>query len=258
MGQAARIIAPLVLAPLATEQSKKLGRWYDGENGFNAANENTRTSITDPLPQKTPSPPPPKLDDKTEFPATPPNIPELEGRPINEILKNDPVIFQAMHDDVIREFQRPLHSNRGDEWTVKGNTIIATEILPKALAKYGPKKSASYRHIGGANDKDGNSLKEQHRRNIETGGLAGSSNPDITAEIDGDIHDFNTGDVLQDGRTGIARERRSFANLAKNVGTGLAGFLPKLRPGMDPEEWYERTLRLVEEYLERAYGPPRK
>ena len=182
----------------------------------------------------------------------------IEGRPINEVMKNDPVIFQALRDEVIREFQKPLHAHKSDEWTIKGHTVIVTDILPKKLAKYGPEKVASYRHTGGANGKDGKPLKEPYFPNIDTGGVAGSSNADLGIEIDGDQHFFNTGNTLIDGRTGVALERRNFVKLGRNVGSKLVGFLPKLRPTSDEREWYDRTSKLIEEYLERVYGPPKK
>ena len=52
------------------------------------------------------------IDNKEEFPAAPPEIPKLSGRPISEVLKNDPIIFQALRDEV----KSVAMSKSIDEW----------------------------------------------------------------------------------------------------------------------------------------------
>jgi len=247
-----------LLAPFAKKAGEDLKRWWDAPDLAvpEAANSNERTSITDPLPPLPDPIDPPKIDDKTEFPGTPPDIPMIEGRPINEVMKNDPVIFQALRDEIIREFQAAVHVHRRSPLTVEDNTELATDIIPTVLAEWGPEFASTYEHIHGAMDKDGNYKKERYLKNIETGGSKGSSHADLSAKILDQIHDFNTGKMLKDGR-GDAWERGSFANLAKNNGNDLVAFFPK-RSGMSHAEWREKCMNIAREYFTRKYGPPKK
>jgi hypothetical protein len=213
--------------------------------------------IVDPFPLIPEPIDPPKFDNKTEFPAAPPEIPKLNGIPINEVMKNDPVIFQALRDDVIREFSRPLESHPGDETTQEGNRIIATDIIPKVIALWGAAHGA-FQHLAGGIDKDGSRRSERYLPNRETQQRLGSSNADLTFGDGEETHHFNTGKTRKDGRTPIASEGRQLENLARNAGEDAAGFLPKLRPGMDRSEWYERTYKMAVEHFTKHWGPPLK
>lgn len=236
----------------ALDLGKKMQRWWDGNQWPDPApaNENKRTTVIDPFPLRPEPVEPPKIDNKTEFPASPPELPKLNGIPINEVMKNDPVVFQALRDEVIKEFQAAVHSHRGSPLTIGNNTELVTDIIPGVLEEWGPETASTFKHTHGAMDKDGNYKKERYLKNIETGGRKGSSNADASAEILGQMHDFNTG-------KNNAWERGSFTNLVKNNGAGLAEFFPK-EDGMTHAEWRERCINIAREYFTRIYGPPKK
>lgn len=199
---------------------------------------------------------------KTEFPASPPELPKLEGRPINEILRNEPMIFQELSDEIKRELTRPWESHRGDPVTQMWNSRVANVLIPKVLNLWGPDAKKDVKHVGGATDSEGERIPEEHLRNqdipLGQDGRKGSSNPDLTLEhtpTDKKIH-FNTGKTLKDGRTGISIERKSAERLAKNVGEDLSGFLPKYRPGMDIHVIDEVTMEILKEIFTEVLGPP--
>jgi hypothetical protein len=72
---------PLPLGPVK-ELGDQLRRWWDGNQWPEPANGNERTSIANPIPPLPPQSPPPKIDNKTEFPASGPEVPSKLITPI--------------------------------------------------------------------------------------------------------------------------------------------------------------------------------
>lgn len=236
----------------------------NGGKGGNAL-PSKRTDIGVPPPPVPPREPDKrKPSNKEEFPARPGEIPKLGGRPINEIIKNNPLIFEVLKEEFRKELTKPLHANRGDPFTQGWNKDIATEIVPIVLSKWGPDTNSHVEHTHGAHSSEGRYLKEAYRRNVKTKGVKGSSNADLSFEVprksDGNkttLH-LNTGKTLKDGKTGIANERSQMERLAQNARDEIARFLPKLRPGMDRAKIEKRTEAMLTEYFTDIFGPPSK
>ncbi|MBL4690341.1 MAG: hypothetical protein JKY68_02615 [Rhodospirillales bacterium] len=230
-------------------------------------NSRPRTDIAPPLPP-TPGFEPPDDNDrppaKTESPAEPPKLPTLKGRPINEVMRNDPLIFQEISEELRKEFNRPLESHPGNQVTQDWNKRVANDIFNDAIRLWGPEKKKEFDHTGGASDADGERKPEDYLPNkdvpIGQDGRKGSSNPDIThthLPTDKKIY-TNTGRTLKDGRTGVAHERRSYKVLLKNAVENLAIFLPKYRPGMDEDAMAKIAKKIYVEELTKLWGPPPK
>ncbi|MAN80670.1 MAG: hypothetical protein CMM77_02905 [Rhodospirillaceae bacterium] len=230
--------------------------------------DRTATKRTDIAPT---FPPPPGYEpapeefrkaQKTEFPAEPPEIPKLGGFPINELMRNEPLVFQAISDEFRRQLAAPVESHPGNPDTIWWNGHIANDLIPKVLSLWGPKIHEEFAHFGGGTDEDGNRKPELHLRNrdipIGQDGRKGSSNPDLSFKHGptGSLLHFNTGRTLKDGRTGISIERKSFARLTKNAGDHFAGFLPKYRAGMDIDELDYTTMDILKEIFTQLLGPP--
>jgi len=128
----------------------------------------------------------------------------------------------------------------------------------------GSNAAENFKHVGGAKDTDGKPVREIYlpNKDVSVGqyGRKGSSNPDITYHYkptETDLH-LNTGKMRKDGKTGIASERRSLANMVKNAGRPLASLLPKSRPGMDVEDLDQAAKEVLREQLTKLLGPPAK
>lgn len=151
---------------------------------------------------------------------------------------------EALADEFVKEITKPLEAHRGDATTKKGNNIVAREcrdILEEEFSDL----LGKIKHVGGARkDGKGRRLPEKYLRNEdEPDPRQGSSHPDLTWQYkDGDQKTHahaNTVTTNKDGRTPTAEERRSFDSLVEKVGAELATAIPKLRPGMDEDDYRE-------------------
>jgi peptidoglycan hydrolase-like protein with peptidoglycan-binding domain len=156
---------------------------------------------------------------------------------------------EALADDFVKELLKPLEAHRGDDTTKKGNDIVAREC--KAILKEEfPDLLGKIEHIGGAT-KDGKgetTLPEKYvpnkaRRAAKLDARPGSSHPDLTWRHEDDGKETrahaNTVTTKKDGETPTTREQSSFDRLVENVGAELATAIPKLRPGMDEDDYRE-------------------
>ncbi len=218
-------------------------------------NASPRSEIADPMPS---SPPPLEPDDnrfpnKEEYPAEGPKLPGLEGLPAKEPTKPEPLIFEALREEIRKELSKPSQANPGDKWTIKGNELIAGDVLDEILDEYPDEVKDAIKHMGGAGK------KEEYMPDEQTG-MKGSSFPDITLE---DIR-YNTklraltGLMLKDGRTPISRERRQVYGVRDKSDSGdIVAALPKLRPGMDIDEFKNRAKEALRPYIHAWIGKPK-
>lgn len=249
--------------------------------GMGLGLEVMRDLLRRPRPEDTLDYHPPSSGDSDAPPAGPPpaeppenepgskrKIPTFRGKPINEVLRTDPAVFEIVSDELRKSIESGLESHRGDDITEEGNRRIAE--LCKDEFKKGWSPENTFEHVAGARKKNPKTgaydyLPEKYLPNRETGGRLGSSNPDITFEMkrpsDTEPHYLhaNSGKTLKDGRTPIASERRQLERLARNVNDeDLPGFFPKLRPGMDEEEWEERVRAKCRELITDYFGEPQR
>ncbi|MEO5375901.1 MAG: peptidoglycan-binding protein [Alphaproteobacteria bacterium] len=151
----------------------------------------------------------------------------------------------ALPEGVMKEIMRPFENRRGDAHTQKGNDIVA-ETCKEVLGQEFPELSGSIDHIGGAT-KDGGKDVYQGEKHLpgpktpeDKHGRLGGNYPDLTWERNGNEDDrahANTVSTLKDGTTPTAGERRQLAELIGKVGEDLVTAIPKLRPGMDEDEY---------------------
>jgi hypothetical protein len=219
-----------------------------------------RMIVTEPTPPVPPEDPDKhKPDIKEQILPVRQEIPIFRGKPINEVLKTDPVIFEAVSDKLRKALEAALESHPGDATTKKGNKLSVRYCIDEFHKGWGP--GATLKHVGGAGK------RENYRRSIVTGGTKGSSHPDMTLEgkasPDGPnrVVDLNSGRTLKDGRTPIADERRQLEKLMQNLNVPelanvTAGFLPKLRPNMVQAEWEGRVREMCKAALIEAFGEP--
>jgi peptidoglycan hydrolase-like protein with peptidoglycan-binding domain len=234
--------------------------WDPGAADAGAA----RSSAVNPPPSVPPTEPPDaNVPHKEEFPADPPDVPTFSGAPINEVIKNDRVVFQRLNDEVLKELQAPAESHRGDEHTQWGNAE-SVKICQKVFTEWGP--DATLEHTGGSY-KDG-ALGEENLRQKEAyfkregeNGSKGSSNADLSfkarlsADDEGQNLHVNTGVTRKDGSL-VAGEERQLQNLAKNAAGELVDYLPKYRPWMDKDEWADRVETKCREIFTKHFGEP--
>ena len=226
---------------------------------LDAGTASPRREITEPLPPIPPSRPDgEKPDHKEEILPVPQEIPILRGRPINDVLKTDPLVFEIVSEELRKAFEAPLESHRGGEKAQKGNRRAA-RICEEELKAWGSDRG--FEHVGGAYTAKGKYLKEQYIKNRKTGRL-GSSNPDLTFE-DGTSPglqkrklQINGGHTLKDGETPVASEREQLARLAENARDAIVKFMPKLRTDKPNPDWERRVRKVCREALTEMYGPP--
>ncbi len=213
-----------------------------------------RVDIADPPPAVPPQEPddekPPR---KTEFPAEPAKMPKLNGRPLNEVLKNEPLIFPVISEEIRKELAKPLYAHPGDATTKEGNRIIVEEVLPELLDEYRLDLQDKIQHRHGVSE------KEEYMKHKDTG-IKGSSFPDFTFE---DIRNGTklrglTGLTLKDRRTPIAPERQQVYGVRDKSEPGdVVAPLPKLRPGMDIEDFKDWARESLRPYLHSWIGSPK-
>lgn len=210
---------------------------------------------------------PPEDHSKEEIVPAEQDIPVFRGRPINEVLKADPAVFEIVSNELKKSLGTILESHRGDKTTQEGNRRTAEMCVEEFKKGWAPENT--FEHVAGASKKqeDGKyvDLPEKHIPNRQTGGRLGSSNPDFTFEVqrpsDAEPHYIEgiSGNTLQDGQTPVASEQRQLERLARNVGKDdLVGFFPKLRPGMDKAVWENRVRAKCRELLETRFGKPQQ
>ena len=152
---------------------------------------------------------------------------------------------EALSEELAAELTKPVYSDRGDEYTQRGNNIVA-KACRDILNKEFPDLAERIRHVAGAH-LDGSTKKEHYlsEEYIEGDGprTRGSSVPDLTWELDADGNKrvrLNTVSTRADGSL-TPREADSLAKLKAKVGEELAHAFPKLRPGMDEKEYEEKA-----------------
>lgn len=221
-----------------------------------------RTILADPPPKIPGSPAePPKLPDPRDPPPEPVNVPTIDGIPIPEMLRNEPLIFEALSEEIRKELAKPVYAERGKPLTVEANKLTRHELIQEALNRWGMKIGDRIEHVGGSfKHKTEEYLKEEYLQNADTEGMKGSSHADLTFvdKQTGTKLRVNTGLAKKDG-TPIARERRQLENLAKNVGkNGKAAF--QIKPGKDgiTPEWRRKVIDKWVEILTEILGPPPK
>lgn len=158
--------------------------------------------------------------------------------------------FEALADDFLDEVMKPLENSRGDATTRLGNDIIAQECR-KVLEEDFPDIEKRVQHSGGAtkDGRGGASHKERHIKNIDDeDSKTGTSRADLSWKYGDEEWHLNT-TTMNKGGDLAASERRSFARLAHNVGEGLAHHMPKLRPGMDENEYRELARKRCREIM---------
>jgi peptidoglycan hydrolase-like protein with peptidoglycan-binding domain len=226
-----------------------------------------RTDVADPPPPTPPSEPSgEEPDGKEEFPAEAPEIPIFRGRPINEVLRDEPLIFEIVSEDLRREVEAALEAGmRGDDSTEDGNRRVV-RMLEEEMKAWA--SDATLKHTAGAFDSDGEPLKELYIESADGTKQKGSSYVDIGAEVQTPAAEaarkllINTGRMLKDGTTLTADERRKLANVVRNAthkyGDPIVAGLPKLRPHMNVTEWESEVRPQVREILKGIFGDPRK
>jgi hypothetical protein len=210
--------------------------------------------IADPPPVVPPQEPDDeKSPKKTKFPAEPPSMPKLNGRPLNEVLKNEPLVFPVLSEEIRKELAMPLFAHPGDATTKEGNRIIVEEVLPELLDEYRLDLQDKIQHRHGVSE------KEEYMKHKDTG-IKGSSFPDFTFE---DIRNGTklrglTGLSLKDRRTPIAPERQQVYGVRDKSEPGdVVAPLPKLRPGMDIEDFKDWARESLRPYLHSWIGSPK-
>lgn len=207
------------------------------------------------------------------LPSRKTDTPESGRQPPAE---DDPDADQARREDVAEDFVNditaPLESHRGDETTRKGNDIVAHECREVLKEGY-PDLANKIKHIGGATEdgveNDDDKLPEKFVPNKELDGRdldarRGSSHPDLTwQDKDKDDKDprafahANTATMDKKGNP-TTREESSYERLVKNVGEEFATQLPKLRPGMDEDDYRAAVREKCREIFDKWLGKPRK
>lgn len=222
-----------------------------------------RTDIappTPPLPGYQPSPAEDHKPQKTEFPAEPPQFPQLKGMPIGEEAKAQLYIFEELHDDLKRSLAKPIENRRGDAYTQRGNELVAGPCMEALKAEYEEELQNRAKHVGGGKRaEDGKIMKETYLKEKTSMGMKGSSFADVTVEneLTKDKLHVNTANTLKDGKTPVAGERRNLYKMRNNANFhDVVTALPKLRPGMDELEYINRCIELLREPYYQWMGQP--
>jgi hypothetical protein len=185
-----------------------------------------------------------------------------------DIKREDRARFDALADDFIAAVTKPLESDRGDAWTQAGNIIVA-KACREVLKEDYPDLAGEIEHIGGAT-KDGTDeelpekyLKDPAKKAPGVDPRQGSSHPDLTWRDNGrneesDPRAFAHANTVTTGKRGglIAREQRSFDKLKDKVGADLSTHIPKLRPGMDEDEYRRMARGKCREIFAKWLGQP--
>jgi hypothetical protein len=166
---------------------------------------------------------------------------------------------EALADEFVKEITKPLEAHRGNETTKKGNDIVARECK-EILEKEFPDLLDKVEHVGGAT-RDGSGkerdklseiyLEKEGNKDRGLDPRQGSSHPDLTWEHENEGRETrahaNTVTTNKDGRTPTAQEQRSFDSLVEKVGAELATAIPKLRPGMDENDYRDMARKKCRE-----------
>lgn len=269
-GGAAGLSAAAAAAILLNSKRKKAGFSEEVPGMSDRQSNSFRTDVAPPLPPLPGYEPPDKGDrkpKKTEFPIASSEIPIIKGRPVNEVMRQDPYVFQEISDEFKQVLSDHLKSHRGDAYTQKGNNIIVGEVLDEVLSEYGPEMKENIKHIhGGYENGVGKKLEEEYVANKETKRLD-SSHPDFTLQDQRTLNGGSRGkrlrgitsNTLKDGITPVAHERRQLLKLRNNSEVGdMAAAFPKLRPGMDEKNYRENVKAILKEYISSWIGSPVK
>ena len=147
-------------------------------------------------------------------------------------------------EDTLRDaISRPLENSRGDATTQRGNDIVVDECSKVIKAEF-PELGDHLQHRGGATEK-GEGLKKVKEEVLNGPGdkWQGGSRPDVTFQFgDEEKERYRINTTTMRGDRMTSREQASFENLKRNLGNDLASWVPKLRPGMDEDE-YRATVR---------------
>lgn len=177
---------------------------------------------------------------------------------------------ESAHNEALRErathlFLKPFYESRGDPYTEKGNSIAA-RACERVMTEEFPDLKGDLEHTHGATKKgEGREkLKEAVIRGPDKDRpKLGSARPDITynyrdentddhAEDDDETRKrrllINTVDVLKDGTTPTARERRALEKMT-DLGGWIVRHMPKLRPGMDEAEYETMATEKCREFF---------
>lgn len=230
-----------------------------GQPSKQVSNTNKRTDMAPSFPPPPGyEPPDTPLPDRTESLPQAPLSPALKGRPIDEVFPTEPMIFLEISEELRRELSRPKESHRGDEFTERGEDIIFNELLPEVLQEYEGEVRNRIEHEYGSVDSKGNRKPQEHLPGRGPGHRH-SSNPDGTLlnKKTGSRFRLNTANMLKDGETPEAKERRQLLQARDNSKPGdMVTALPKLRPGMDEAEFRIRTKGMLKEAVRRWIGAP--
>jgi hypothetical protein len=160
----------------ALDLGKQMQRWWEGNQWPDPANENKRTSITNPIPPLPPQTPPPKFDNKTEFPASGPEVPSKLIMPIPSAA-NPNILTYPTPDKGLENFGNIVEDRR---------ETAATKAQIDRLADwfYETHSRDEWEQHGGR-DENGKEIKEFYipgpAGDFEGGdGRPGSRRPDLT------------------------------------------------------------------------------
>lgn len=202
-----------------------------------------------------------RMPSKTEYPADPPKIPALEGVPVGKEAKAQLLIFEELHDDLKQSLAKPLENRRGDAFTQRGNELVAGPCLDALKREYEGELQKRVKHVGGGiRASDGKKVKEAYLPEKKTKGKKGSSYADVTLEnqLTGDKLHVNTANTLADGKTPVADERRKLYKMRNNADIhDVVTVLPKLRPGMDEQDYVNRCIDLLRAPYYQWMGRPK-
>jgi len=145
-------------------------------------------------------------------------------------------------DDLRKELSQALENSRGDATTQKGNDIVVDECTKVIKAEF-PELGDHLEHVGGATE---NGLREEKIAEEVIKGPGdkwlGGSRPDVTLQFGDEKNErYRINTATMRGERMTSREQASFDNLKRNLGNDLASWVPKLRPGMDEDEYRARV-----------------
>jgi hypothetical protein len=179
--------------------------------------------------------------------------------------KDDRAHAEALRERAIDLFFKPFYESRGDAYTEKGNSI-AVRACEKVMSEEFPDLKGRLVHTHGAtkNGKGQIKLKEAVIPGPDSEQpKLGSVRPDLTYEYLDEISDaaaegndeskkrrllVNTVDVLKDGTTPTARERKALEKMPA-LGGWIVRHMPKLRPGMDEAEYEAMVTEKCREFF---------
>lgn len=246
-------------------RNKKKGGANSGEAAAEDSAANTpysRTEIAAPRPQ-IPGLTPPSNSDRsggiTEFPGEIIEPQQLDGFPSDQQKIPTPMIFEILREDMRQLLKAALENRRGDKTTILGNKIITEELFDEIMSEYGPDVKNRIEHTHGSYVKIENRYKKEEYMKNKVSGNRHSSFPDMTffdERMDSKLR-INTGKTLLDNATPIANERRQLLKMRHNGELrDSAATLPKLRPGMDINEYKRRVKPVLEKIFHNWLGAP--